>query len=215
MMTETTRQRRPDANKSRYRRRPQVEPLEGRILLNAGALDTSFGGTGQVITNWAHGPSPRGWPFSPTSRRSWWGSSRPAAAYPYNLTLFRYNVDGSLDSTFGSGGEVVLATNSVWSAYSQHTASVAIQPDGKIVVATNTATREQRGHSHLVRYAGPAVQPGREPRHVLRSERPDRHPPAAGDGRGQRHRRPRQRPDRRGGNEPVRLQSAPSSSSPA
>ena len=28
------------------RRRPQVESLEGRTLLTAGALDTSFGGTG-------------------------------------------------------------------------------------------------------------------------------------------------------------------------
>ena len=30
----------------RMRRRPQVELLEVRTLLNAGVLDTSFGGTG-------------------------------------------------------------------------------------------------------------------------------------------------------------------------
>src|SRR4051794_20967862 len=31
-------------------RRPQVESLEGRALLAAGALDSTFGGTGQVTT---------------------------------------------------------------------------------------------------------------------------------------------------------------------
>lgn len=33
------------------RRRPNVETLEGRTLLTAGALDTSFGGTGVVTTS--------------------------------------------------------------------------------------------------------------------------------------------------------------------
>ena len=66
--------------------------------------------------------------------------------YPLSLALVRYNVDGSLDSTFGSGGEVVVGTNTFSpSEYPLHLDSVAIQPDGKIVVATNTATENSGG----------------------------------------------------------------------
>ena len=44
------------------------------------------------------------------------------------FALARYDVDGSLDSSFGSGGKVTTATNGI-------ARDVAIQPDGKIVVA--------------------------------------------------------------------------------
>ena len=37
--------------RSKRRRRPHVESLEGRLLLNAGDLDTTFGGTGIVTTD--------------------------------------------------------------------------------------------------------------------------------------------------------------------
>ena len=51
-------------------------------------------------------------------------------------------MDGSLDSAFGSGGEVALGTNSwLQGDMGPHSASVAIQPDGKIVVATDTLIR--------------------------------------------------------------------------
>ena len=71
--------------------------------------------------------------------------SNTTGTYPHSLMLLRYNVDGSLDSTFGSGGEVVLATNTAKDSFTLHNASVAIQPDGKIVVATNTATENSGG----------------------------------------------------------------------
>ena len=44
----------------RTRRCLQLEALEGRALLTAGALDTSFGGTGQVITDLAYNFVPKG-----------------------------------------------------------------------------------------------------------------------------------------------------------
>lgn len=46
------------------------------------------------------------------------------------LALARYNTDGSLDSTFGSGGIVVFAENNGGPAF-----GLAIQTDGKIVTA--------------------------------------------------------------------------------
>ncbi len=49
----------------------------------------------------------------------------------YDFALVRYNVNGSLDNTFGSGGIVVEAIG----AADDYAKSVAIQADGKIVVA--------------------------------------------------------------------------------
>lgn len=49
----------------------------------------------------------------------------------YRFALARYNTDGTLDSSFGSGGRV---TTSLFGTYNSGHA-VAIQPDGKIVVA--------------------------------------------------------------------------------
>ena len=54
--------------------------------------------------------------------------------------LLRYTKDGALDSTFGSGGIVVSdpATDAKWAA-------VAVQSDGKIVVAESRGTTNQVG----------------------------------------------------------------------
>ena len=129
----------------RVRRRPQVEPLEGRILLNAGDLDTIFGGTGQVITTLGSWTEPQGLAVQSDLKTVVVGLEQVSSSSLPSLTLFRYNVDGSLDTTFGSGGEVVLATNSIVQTYSQHSAAVALQPDGKIVIATSTATENSGG----------------------------------------------------------------------
>ena len=51
-----------------------------------------------------------------------------------DFLLARYNVDGSLDTSFGSGG---LVTSDVGSGSADEARAVAIQSDGKIVVAGN------------------------------------------------------------------------------
>ncbi len=131
------------------RSRPSVESLEGRALLTAGALDTSFGGTGSVVTNLTYSFLPQGLAVQSDLKTVVVGTEEPSptgGAFPLSLVVVRYNVDGSLDSTFGSGGEVVLGTNSVSVGNDGfHGASVAIQPDGKIVVATDTATEKSGG----------------------------------------------------------------------
>lgn len=48
------------------------------------------------------------------------------------LALLRYGRDGSLDTTFGTGGKVMLA---VGNGHDDAAHAVAVQPDGKIVVA--------------------------------------------------------------------------------
>ena len=53
----------------------------------------------------------------------------------YDFALARYNANGSLDSTFGTGGKV---TTSILSTKDDLAWAIAIQSDGKIVVAGNT-----------------------------------------------------------------------------
>jgi uncharacterized delta-60 repeat protein len=89
--------------------RPQVDALEDRCLLSAGALDTTFGGTGVVTTS-----------LSRYSDVAWavliqpWDGKIVAAGVSGPMSLARYNTNGSLDSTFGSGGIEVskIGTNS-------------------------------------------------------------------------------------------------------
>src|SRR6266540_2138147 len=83
-----------------------------------GSLDTSFNGTGEVITS--VGDS---------------GASSVAiqldgkiVAVSSNFTVVRYNSNGSLDSSFGGTGIVITPVEG-------STNSVAIQSDGKIVAA--------------------------------------------------------------------------------
>ena len=51
-----------------------------------------------------------------------------------DIGAVRYNVDGSLDTTFGADGRVITSIGSI----AADGESVAIQPDGKIVVAAST-----------------------------------------------------------------------------
>ena len=119
-------------------RRPMVESLEGRALLTAGTLDTTFGGTGMVSTNLdstgdiasavAVQPDSKVVVVGQTGYDS--GSSVPTS----HIAVVRYNADGSLDTTFGTGGMFIdpFGTNVVEQDTGKQT--VAIQGDGKIVV---------------------------------------------------------------------------------
>lgn len=53
---------------------------------------------------------------------------------PHHFLLLRLNIDGSFDTTFGSGGFATLPANAFGGDYSS-AQSLAIQPNGKIVVA--------------------------------------------------------------------------------
>ncbi len=74
------------------------------------------------------------WPSSPTAR-SWWRATGYDGSYDF--AVVRYNPDGSLDASFDGDGKVTTDSElgATW-AY-----SVALQSDGKIVVA---GTEQQR-----------------------------------------------------------------------
>ncbi len=73
---------------------------------------------------------------------------RPEGAFDFGIT--RYNTDGSLDATFGSGGKVITYIGNLGYGFAT---SVAIQPDGKIIAGgSNDAYGDASYNFLLARY---------------------------------------------------------------
>jgi uncharacterized delta-60 repeat protein len=102
-----------------------------------GSLDTSFSGDGKQITNFGAGTvsTAAAAAIQHDGKILVAGSAR-VSAVEWEFALARYRADGSLDSSFAGDGTVTTGLGG--SAY-----SVAIQTDGRIVVA---------GESGLARY---------------------------------------------------------------
>jgi uncharacterized delta-60 repeat protein len=88
-----------------------------------GSLDASFGGGGKVTTDFAGFDAASALVVQPDGRIVATGRSGNA-----DFALARYNANGSLDSTFGSGGKVTTDVGGFDAAL-----GVALQSDGKIV----------------------------------------------------------------------------------
>ena len=101
-----------------------------------GALDLTFGTGGTAITPVRAGyDSGYGVAIQADGKIVVVGESqRGNDEFDYDMALVRYNEDGSLDQGFGNGGKVITSLGSG----SGLCGSVAIQPDGKIVVAGQT-----------------------------------------------------------------------------
>src|SRR5262245_39163322 len=95
----------------------------------SGALDPSFGTGGKVTTDFGGSAGVSSFALQPDGKIVAAGGAfingSPAFA------LARYNSNGALDAGFGAGGKV---TTGFGGRYERAT-SVALQPDGKIVVA--------------------------------------------------------------------------------
>jgi uncharacterized delta-60 repeat protein len=117
-------------------RRLRLESLEPRTLLSAGALDPTFGVDGLVLTGF---PSPGtadydGYPLAIGTQTDGKVVTAGCSYQPdtgFDFALTRYNSDGTLDASFGGAGK--LTTHFGFS--SDHAYSIALQADGKIVVA--------------------------------------------------------------------------------
>jgi uncharacterized delta-60 repeat protein len=103
-------------------------------LLRDGELDPSFGGGGIVRTDFGADEFPSSLVLQGDGRILLTGTADrgyPDGANPNSsFALARYQPDGSLDPTFGTGGKVLVD----FGQYSSATAA-AIEPDGKIAVA--------------------------------------------------------------------------------
>ncbi len=96
-----------------------------------GTLDTTFGRKGKVETDLG---SSGDWPSSMVVDSA--GRIIVAGMGPgSDAALVRYTANGALDTTFGSGGKLV---NIIRLASGYHASSVALQGDGKIVLAGTT-----------------------------------------------------------------------------
>lgn len=96
-----------------------------------GTLDTSFDGDGKVTTDMVANEQEEalGVAIQADGKIVVVGyTGTPGSGGPANFAIARYNADGSLDAEFGSGGKIV-------SGVLGNAHAVAIQPDGKIVVA--------------------------------------------------------------------------------
>ncbi|MCC6327391.1 MAG: PxKF domain-containing protein [Acidobacteria bacterium] len=112
-----------------------------------GTLDTAFDGDGIVTT-----PVPGSigialsMALQPDGRIVTAGNATNGSTYDF--TLFRYNGDGSLDTTFDGDGKITTPLG--WTSYAN---SVAIQPDGRIVAAGSGHTGSNNDRA-VVRYGG-------------------------------------------------------------
>jgi uncharacterized delta-60 repeat protein len=104
-----------------------------------GSLDTSFNGKGYVIAPFT---SKDGYAdtasgvalqtINGVTRIVVAGWTKSTSSSPYEFGLARYNLNGTLDTSFGSGGKVItLFPGVTW----MKGEAMAVQPDGKIVVA--------------------------------------------------------------------------------
>ncbi|MEH1968191.1 putative Ig domain-containing protein [Nostoc sp.] len=103
-----------------------------------GSLDTDFNITGKVITNLGSTDIA----YSVTVQAD--GKIILAGRRGSDFALARYNINGSLDTSFGSGGKVIT---DIGSATSDIAYSVSVQADGKILVAGSSSN-----NFALVRY---------------------------------------------------------------
>jgi uncharacterized delta-60 repeat protein len=105
---------------------------------SAGTLDTAFGNAGQAMTFFKSStPSPQGVALQPTDGRIVVSGRIRANAKnaTYDTLLVRYLPSGSLDSTFGDGGSVIIDLSGT--KIDDGAGDLAVQSDGKIIVAAD------------------------------------------------------------------------------
>jgi uncharacterized delta-60 repeat protein len=115
-----------------------------------GSLDSTFGSGGKVSTSFARNSDEYGNDIAvqPDGKIVVVGEVVNANA---DVAVVRYNSNGSLDSTFGSGGKVSI---DMASGSGDNGVSVVLQSDGKIVVLTNNNSTATGAEVGLVRLNG-------------------------------------------------------------
>ncbi len=110
-------------------------------------LDTTFNGTGKVLTPVGTGTA-KGWGVVLQADGKIVIAGEAVIAGSLDFAVVRYKTDGGLDTTFGGAGKVTTAFASGSSDYGQ---AIALQSDGKILVAGHTLNGTSEDFA-LVRY---------------------------------------------------------------
>ena len=114
-----------------------------------GVLDTTFSGTGKVVTDLGGNDQGRALAIQPDGKLVMVGNaSSPATGI--DIAVARFNPNGTLDTTFGTGGKVTTDI----SGQDDYVVAVAVQADGKIL-----AGGASWNYLALVRYLGDANAP--------------------------------------------------------
>ena len=112
-----------------------------------GNLDLTFNGTGYKFDGFGGGMD---WGkdavAQPDGKIVVAGFSYRSSEENSDVALARYNTDGTFDTSFGEGGKVVTTVR----AAADQALSIALQLDGKIVVAGYVATTQNAGKDFLV-----------------------------------------------------------------
>ncbi|MFA5432404.1 MAG: T9SS type A sorting domain-containing protein [Candidatus Paceibacterota bacterium] len=111
--------------------------LSNILFAQQGNLDSTFNTNGIITTSISEFDKAYSIAIQSDGKILAAGYSHPINNYDFSVV--RYNADGSLDNSFGSGGKV---TTDVVTGQSDYAYSIAIQQDGKIIVAgsSNTGT---------------------------------------------------------------------------
>jgi uncharacterized delta-60 repeat protein len=122
--------RRVSSRSERSTFRPRLEALEDRCLLSAGALDASFGSGGEVLASVPGAASASGNAVitQPDGKIVVGGNVRGSNG-SWSFALARFNTNGSLDGSFGTGGFV----QTVMDKWGSGLSGLALQSDGMIV----------------------------------------------------------------------------------
>lgn len=126
-----------------------------------GSLDTTFGGDGRVTLHpGGRGGAARAVALQPDGKIIAAGSVIVPVGSDSDIAVARFNSDGSVDTSFGVNG--VVTTNFVGNHSDPEedldtAAAVAIQADGKIVVAGITLSSDGNTDFILARYLGDEV----------------------------------------------------------
>jgi uncharacterized delta-60 repeat protein len=140
------------ARRGRPAYRPRLDVLEDRCLLSAGALDPTFGSGGLVTTVPSSAGNAEAMAIQSNGDIVVAGWAKDPRTGEQDFMVARYNLDGSLDTTFGNAGIALTPigrlNSSAW--------ALAIQPDGKIVAGGSSAyygaKQQQYSEAALVRY---------------------------------------------------------------
>ena len=108
-----------------------------------GSLDSSFG-TGGIVNN-TLGGSADGTAVALAGDKIVAGGTYLGNVSNNAFALARFNADGSLDQTFGSGGTVITS----FGKYGDNALEIAVQADGKIVLAGYTFLPVAKDVNHV------------------------------------------------------------------
>jgi uncharacterized delta-60 repeat protein len=115
-----------------------------------GSIDTSFGQSGLVKTDFAGGDDYiTGMAVQSDGKIIVVGSSQTAGAsvsFGYRFAAIRYNTDGTIDTSFGNNGKFAYSINGL----SDNAEAVAIQADGKIILAGETINPITRSYDYAL-----------------------------------------------------------------